>query len=127
MLYPKILRHRKTNIATFNWDNKTPASSKHGKTNNLVRIVLFNEKLLETFTAPKSENREEGVISITIPESWLIADVHFWLFLRSQNLKDKSDSIYIKLIDDIAYFDGLAVLNKYLSKGLIHQYRQQLL
>lgn len=88
---------------------------------------LFNEKLLETFTAPKSENREEGVISITIPESWLIADVHFWLFLRSQNLKDKSDSIYIKLIDDIAYFDGLAVLNKYLSKGLIHQYRQQLL
>lgn len=90
-----------THTAKFYWDNKTPSNPKLGKSNDLVRIVLFNEKLLETFTAPKSENREKGIISITIPESWLIEDVHFWLFLRSQNLKDKSDSLYIKLIDDI--------------------------
>ena len=91
----------KTHTAKFYWDNQTPSNSKLGKSNDLVRIFLFNEKHMVGLTAPESENREKGFMTIAIPENWSIDDMHFWLILRSQHFKDKSDSLYIKLIDNL--------------------------
>ncbi len=96
-MYASAELENKTNSVNISWDTQIPSNSKQGKANDLVVVVCFNEKLLESCTASKSAKREEGFVSVDLPKYWKTDDVHFWLYLTSNFAQNRSDSLYIKI------------------------------
>lgn len=84
-------------IIHLNWDNNLVLKDKPGRQDDAMYVIYLNERNLEAKQLSKAPIRSDGKASIKLPENWDIADIHLWIYMTSYDLKQNSDSLYLKI------------------------------
>jgi len=86
-----------SHTAFFRWDPRLTSPSLPGSDNDKVNIVCFNTRYTaETRTAGRNI-RSVGEDSVRLSKHWLPADTHFWIYFRSNDLQNTSNSLHLQL------------------------------
>lgn len=93
--YVQIEIDTKSDLANIRWNTHNNSTLRYGTENDIVKIVCLNIKYLTAYHVSTHKIRSEGSASITLPKDWQPKDIHFWMYLTSQDMQHNSDSVYI--------------------------------
>lgn len=88
--------HENSQLVSFTWNPDISSDSKAVNGKDIVKIICLNEEVKETTRLARLVRRSAGEASIELPEGWVAADTHFWLYMKSNDSEMNSDSVYVK-------------------------------
>ncbi len=90
------------NIVSFCWDPQMANRSQPGRESDMVNIVCLYESFPVAENLLNTARRSDGNATIDIKsklglsDEWNPSELHFWLYLSSNDLTQNSDSVYVK-------------------------------
>lgn len=98
-----ILLEKESGKVTINWNPQLIFTTYPGKEDDHVNIVCLNESIPFTKKLVNVATRSAGSVSIDLKSKLGLSDdynsseLHFWLYLSTNDLMMKSDSVYLKI------------------------------
>ena len=72
----------------------------HDHPNDAINIVLLNNSSKQVIFLQHIAARADGLVDFSIPEPWLNAEIHTWIYFSNSNDNHFSDSKYLQIMPE---------------------------
>ena len=90
-----VKTHENSQQVSFTWNPDVSSDSKAVNGNDIVKIICLNEEVKATRQLTGVVRRSAGEASVELPEGWVPAETHYWIYLKSNDSEMNSDSVYV--------------------------------
>lgn len=81
----------------FQWDNRPTKQNNWCRNSDRVNIVYMNESLKKVHLKSGAACRDNGRLSLQLPEGWRPEETLLWIYFSSADLQYNSDSRFVML------------------------------
>lgn len=84
-----------TREARFSWEGEEEALSRNGSAADMVRIIALHADRYAEVRVLHAGTRGSGSFTYLLPGHWKAEQTHYWLYLLSHDMQERSDSYYL--------------------------------
>lgn len=87
--------HPSSRQVLFQWGTEPSDASKWNNANDALEVVFLDADTLTMQRANTFVKRAAGSATVELPEGWQPSQAHCWIFFLSNDLQDRSNSLYV--------------------------------